>query len=120
MEEEDEVVGRKMKLEEFQEKFHRRALEFRAVDSYMYSERFASAFRLASFVQRERLHEILKSANIVALKQWVKDRLAGPLEYRSYRNLRELAQRLNIRRWSRMSQEELLEALRKRPDAASL
>ena len=103
-----------MRLSELQDKFHRRMLECRAIDSFIYTERFEAAWDSATFEQRDKLVLILKSGQLAPVKAWAKDRLAGPLRFQSYRQLRDLGKRENISRWSRLTRDELIEILEKK------
>lgn len=105
-----------MKLQEVLEKVHRRMLEFRAVDSLIHTEKFEDAFSSAKEGHIDNLLVILKSGQIDRLRAWIRERLAGPLRFQSYRQLRELGKRENIPRWSRLTRDELLEVLEKRDE----
>lgn len=109
-----------MKLSEVQNRFHAKALEIRAIDAFVNTDRFEDAFARASPEDRERLLLILKSGKLEAVRSWVKDRLAGPLRFRSYRQLRDIGRRENVPLWSRLTRDELLEVLEKKANAASL
>jgi hypothetical protein len=100
-----------MKLPETQKKVHEKMLEWRAVDSLVASDKFEDAFSRAREGHLDHLTVILRSGQLEGLKQWIKERLAGPLKFQSYRQLRELGKRANIPRWSRLTRDELLEIL---------
>lgn len=103
-----------MKYEEVVGGFHKRVLEMRAIDAFLETERFDEAFDRAKANERERLLVILKSESIERVRAWTTEQLAGPLKFRSFRQLRELAKKNNVYRWSRLSRDELLEALYER------
>jgi len=100
-----------MKLEEVRHWIHRVMLEWRAIDSLLETEKFENAYARADEAQCNRLPMILKSGRIDTLRRWIKDCLAGPLKFQSYRQLRELAKQANVPRWSRLTRDEILEAL---------
>lgn len=87
-------------------------LEYRAVDSLLYTDRFEDAYNRSTEQHRDMLLVILKSGRLEALRRWIRERLEGPLRFASYRRLRELSKRENIHRWSRLDRDELLEALK--------
>jgi len=103
-----------MNMQEIQRNFHSKMLEFRAVDSLLWTERFEDAYNRTTEQHRDMLVVILKSGRLEALRVWIKERLEGPLRYASYRRLRELGKRENIHRWSRLDRDELLAALEKK------
>lgn len=103
-----------MNLGDVQSFFHKRALESRAIDALIYTERFEAAFQLATEQHQSELVVILKSNSIARLRAWIKERLAGPLKFASYRQLRLRAQKENVPRWSRLDRDGLLEALEKK------
>lgn len=103
-----------------QNNVHRNCLEWRAIDAFVFSDRFEEAYRRASEPEREKLTKILEDGALVYVKRWADRQLLGPLRHRSYRQLRELAKRLGVPRWSRLDRDTLLETLLEDRYAASL
>lgn len=90
---------------------HKTMLEWRAFDTLLTTDRFEAAIKASTGEHLDDLEVILKSGRTERLKRWIKDRLAGPLKFRPYRQLRELAKRENVPRWSRLDRDELIAAL---------
>jgi hypothetical protein len=101
-----------MKLEDLRYEVHKRTLAFRAIDGLFNTENFEEAFRVAKEHDIASLISILKSGNLYQLRQWVKDRLIGPMKYQSLRDLKQIARGKGISCWSRMNRDELLAALK--------
>ena len=99
---------------ELQNRVHRRMLEWRSLDAFILTERFEDAYKRATGPEVDRLILILKSGQLEAVRQWAKDRMAGPLRFQSYRQLRDLGRRENVQRWSRLTRDELIAALEKK------
>lgn len=77
------------------------------------ADEFAEALISASVSveQMEIYRTLLSTFNYEGLKVWIKNNLPKELENMSYRKLRDMAKDRNIPRWSRLSREELIEAL---------
>jgi hypothetical protein len=90
-----------------------RVLALRSFERQVNKEEFQIAFDASSDVDKIELFAILKSTDKTKLKSWIHKLVRGKLDYMSYRSLRDWAKEENIPYWSRMSKEEIVEALKK-------
>jgi hypothetical protein len=90
----------------------RETLNLRAIDRIIQSDVFVDAWRQATVQQREQLLQVLGNKDLAGVKRWVD--AVGPRNVAdlSYRDLRDLAQRHLVPRYSRLDKEQLITALR--------
>ena len=87
----------------------RETLNLRAIDRIIQSPEFVESWRQASIQEREELLRVLGNKNLAGIKLWLKPRNVADM---SYRELRDLAQRYSLPRYSRLDKEQLIHALR--------
>lgn len=93
-------------------RLRKRLLDLRRLERVVENRRFAAALDRANPEQIRHFDEVIsKSEDAEEWRRWVDTVLYEPIEYMSYRALRELAKNNNIPRYSRLSRDELLEAL---------
>lgn len=98
-----------MELQAIQKDVHNRLLSLRAIDRLLHSEQCADAFKHASAAEKAKL--LIADISPSFLKEWIRLNTKSDLELLSYRELRERGKNHNIFRWSRLTKEELVEAL---------
>jgi len=96
---------------EIQTRHSRLLLDYRSQDRFIQSESFAEAWDCASDADRKFILKIFNNPNSVVLKRWILRLLHDGLEKHSYNELRKMASRYKIEKYSRMSREQLLEVL---------
>lgn len=87
-------------------------LNLRAFSRYASTDEFEEVFFSVKADIRNQVDAIFDSADLDKLRAWVKANRKQSLETLSYRELRERAKNQNIFFWSRLSKDELVEALR--------
>jgi len=90
-----------------------RLLVLRSFERQLAKSEFEIAFQSATDADKIKLNSILKSLNKQDLKTWIHQLVRGKLDYMTYRSLRDWAHEENIPYWSRMTREELIQALQK-------
>lgn len=98
-------------LNKLRSEFHTRVLDARAMDRILRSREFQEAYDRAIDSEIKELQFIIEDISPERLRSWMFDILYGSLECLSHRRLREMAKRLNIFRWSRLSKPELIEEI---------
>lgn len=91
----------------------RETLNLRAIDRIIQSNEFVESWKQSSVERRQKLLEVLGNKDLTGVRLWM---ASGPkkLPDMSYRELRDLAQRHSIPKYSRLDKEQLLRALSKR------
>ena len=93
------------------EEFRKKALNLRAIHRLLEGSEFHSAFENEK-ADKELLKVILKSGDLPELKRWIKNNLPVSIEFMTYNQLKEMAKNNHVFRWSRLSREELIQALK--------
>jgi len=96
---------------EIQTRHRRLFLDYRSQDRFIQSESFDEAWGCASDDDRKFILRIFNNPNPAVLKRWILKMLCEGFENYSYDELRKLASRHRIAKYSRMSREQLLEVL---------
>lgn len=91
----------------------RETLNLRAIDRIIQSNEFVESWKQSSVERRQKLLEVLGNKDLTGVRLWM---ASGPkkLPDMSYRELRDLAQRHSVPKYSRLDKEQLLRALSKR------
>lgn len=76
------------------------------------SDALVFAYEQAGPDQREYLKELIAKSDETGIQSWIKLLSAVRLEYRSYREIRDLARKHGVPRWSRTDKDILIEQLR--------
>lgn len=87
----------------------RRLLDLRAVDRLTMTDRFDRALEVAT---DSDINDLDKLNTPSEWRDWISKRLKETLADRSFNELRNLARKNGVVRYSRMNRDELLEALR--------
>lgn len=96
---------------EIQTRHCRLVLDFRSQDRFIQSESFAEAWACSSDADRKFILRIFDNPNSAELKRWILRMICEGLEKHSFAELRKMASQYKIKKYSRMSREQLLEIL---------
>lgn len=92
--------------------YHARALRVRAIDRMLSSDIFNDAFRASNHASKEELDYFLTRDNEWAVRDWIRRHIKMDLRDMSFRGLRSLASLHNVPRYSQLSKDELIVALK--------
>jgi len=104
----------KTKAKEVQSKHHCRTLDFRGQDRLMQSDIFLEAWDRANEDERKDMSKLFNDPKPMQLKYWILKILVGGLGQYPIKILRQLASFHQIKNYSRMTKNSLLQALNKK------
>jgi hypothetical protein len=97
-----------MSLTQIQEKIHRKLLNFRAFKRFSETRRFEDIWDQSTETEKCEFEEFLKSINF---EKWINKKQIKLLGDNTYTELREMAKKSNIPKYSRMDKAQLLSAI---------
>lgn len=78
------------------------------------SDPFVFAYGQAHEQPRAYVKELIAKSDETGIQAWIKQYASVRLEYRSYREIRDLARKEGVPRWSREEKEVLIQKLREK------
>ena len=107
--------GHQVTLREMQRLVKNKSLDYRALDRLVESDQFTRAFERADAIARSALEAFLNTGNISAVRNWMRQQMAGVIEDQSVRQLRDLAKKMGVSYYHHLSKDELIAALKEKP-----
>lgn len=109
MGERNEIMGREIRQQKI--RIHNKILLLRSIERILKSEDFEYVFENASDEERKKVEWILKTENLDNLKSWLRRLSEESLITMSSRKLKDICKRNSVPYWSRLTREEMIEAL---------
>lgn len=102
-------MGREIRQQKI--RIHNKILMLRSIERILKSEDFEYVYKNASPDEQTKVEWILKTENLDNLKKWLHRLSEESLITMSSRKLKNLCKRNSIPYWSRLTREEMIEAL---------